>query len=71
MKINWKHLDDLLDQHGITRAELARQLGVNKSYIHHLQSGYRAAKPQTIYAIAYLLDVPVEELEEQPEPVHG
>lgn len=70
MKVNWKRISTLIEEHGTTKAELARQLGVSKGYINHLQSGYRDVKPQTIYAIAYLLDVPVEELEEA-EPVHG
>jgi transcriptional regulator with XRE-family HTH domain len=53
----------LRKNHGLTQAELAKEIGVDASYIGHIESG-RTREPsrQIIGSLAHALHVPVEEL---------
>jgi transcriptional regulator with XRE-family HTH domain len=54
-------LDNLLNQNGIAKIDLARALGVNRSCISHILSG--RARSKRVYAlVAGVLGISVDEL---------
>jgi transcriptional regulator with XRE-family HTH domain len=59
----------LMYSHGIpTRRELARRVGLSDNGLYDLLRGKYGLNADTLFAIARVLDCPVEELVEEVEP---
>lgn len=57
-----RRLKEHLDASGLSRADLARELGVSDNYVFQLCSGRRQMNERIARAIAYTLDISVDDL---------
>ncbi len=62
MVIDGKKLQDAMDLFGINNSELAEEIEVSSMFIGHLIREDRSARDKTIYTIADILDIDVNEI---------
>lgn len=68
---DWAKVERALALRQMTKQELADAIGVSRQTLYKMQSGTHSFRRANAMAIAYALDIQVEELEAEAELVSG
>jgi hypothetical protein len=62
-------LRQVCEAKGLKYGWIAKQLGISQGYFNHIEAGRRPAPPWYYERLARVLQVPVEMIRPEPEPV--
>ena len=59
MRANGPAIRAMRERTGMTKTQLARATGIDRTHLHRMESGERQGTPAQLVAIAHILEVPV------------
>lgn len=62
IRVNGDKIAEVRIRAGLTQSALAERVGVNRSYINRIESGYRSGTPATLLAIADALGCTLDDI---------
>ncbi len=57
-----RRLSELRDKHGLSQTQLADMAGIGRAHLSQIENGAVATRIDTLYAIAKVLELKMEEL---------
>ncbi len=57
-----RRLSDLREKHGLSQTQLSDMAGIGRAHLSQIENGAVAARIDTLYAIAKVLELKMEEL---------
>lgn len=57
---NGPEIQALREERGMSRTQLGEKVGKSYQWVYNIENGHKGTKPETLYLLARILDVPVQ-----------